>query len=93
MLNNLEIPTKWNSVLTQQKSFGWDYNPHPPSAPVRTRKQKAYIRTLKIPSACQSLVDFGNTQITLHALKNVKVFKMLKLETIGKKKDVVIKHD
>lgn len=25
--------------------------------------------------------------------KNVKVFKMLKLETIGKKKDVVTKHD
>ena len=76
MSNNPEISTESNYVLIQQKSFGWDYTPPPPpSVPVCTRKQKAHMRTLKIPSACQTLVDYKNTQITLHVLTVLKFSK------------------
>ena len=46
---------------------------------------KDHLHMLKSCSPCQSLVGYGHTKITQHALE-VSVFRMLKLDTIQKKK-------
>ena len=65
------------------KSFGWDYEPR---SLVCVHAQKDHTCRLKI---LQSMSEFGglwNLQNNLHSLQMSRVFRMLKLDTIQKKR-------
>ena len=62
---------EWNSFHTQHTSFAWDYKPR---CRVHTLAQSSHtpVEDPVVHVRVQSSVDYGNTQITLHAL-NVSV--------------------
>ena len=54
-----------------------------------THMQKDHVCMLRSCGPCQSLVNYKNTNITQHALKSVRVLRMLKLDTIEKEKELI----
>ena len=65
-----EISPESNSVPTLQSSSDEAINR---SISIRMYMQKDHVRMLKTCSPCRSLMDYGNTKITQHALKSVSL--------------------
>ena len=65
-------------------SLGRDFKPRCLCVRISTRAKLTHTRQRSC-SPCQSSVDYGNAQITQHALKSVGIFQILKLDTMRKK--------
>ena len=82
-----EISPASNSVQTLQKSFGWHYEPRYPCVCIYTHAKRSR-KHVKDPVVHVRVwwIHYGIIKITQHALKSVRAFRVLKLDTTRKKK-------